>query len=192
MSKKSPELLQKESVIDDSIVEYMVNRKWAVDEKTERKRYLFRLAQKSKSDPDFAGKIGGILIYNQVMEAFLCDIIDMSIHYIKAEVWPVSVSLEVELDKATFGKLIEYFKQFATVESNRDVILSFLKKFNIKRNEVVHDLFDIRDLDRLALELQEYAELADKIVRLLADYDRQVYENFCELEKRVDFRKYLK
>ena len=103
-----------------------------------------------------------------------------------------SVSLEVELDKATFGKLIEYFKQFATVESNREVILSFLKKFNIKRNEVVHDLFDIRDLDRLALELQEYAELADKIVRLLADYDRQVYENFCELEKRVDFRKYQK
>ncbi|MBQ8358470.1 MAG: hypothetical protein IJX37_00960 [Oscillospiraceae bacterium] len=174
------------------VVDYMVNRKWAVDQKSERKRYLYRLAQESKTDKDFSSKIGGMLIYNQVIEQFLSDIVEMSIFYIKAEIWPVSVSLEINLEKATFGTMIEHFKQFATVEPNRELILSHLKKFNTKRNQVVHDLFDIQDLDKLAEELNDYAELADNIIRLLSEYDRQVCENFCQLDKRIDFKIFMK
>lgn len=181
-----------DSQIDDSIVTYMVNRGWTVDEKTARKRYLHHLAQQSKWDKDIASKIGGMLIYNQIIEQYLTDIVDMSIHFIKAETWPVAVSLDVELDKATFGKIIEYFKQFATFEPNRALILSYLKKFNIKRNQVVHDLFDVQDLSKLADELDDYADLADDTINLLTKYDDQVCENFRELEKRVNFRKYLK
>jgi len=138
-----------QAVCDRELFDYIRGRKWAVEQKTDRKKFLFRLAQQSKSDPDFAGKIGGILIYNQVIEQFLSDIVEMSIYYIKAKIWPVTVEMDVEMDKATFGKVIDYFRQFATVEPNRDKILSHLKKFNIKRNQVVHDLFDVEDLRKL-------------------------------------------
>lgn len=173
----------------ENILEYMLQRKWSVDGKCARKRYLHKLARQSKDDPDIATKIGGMLIYNQVIEQYLQDIVDMSIHYIKAEIYPVQISLDVELDKATFGKVIEYFTQYATVESNRELILSHLKKFNIKRNQVVHDLFDIHDLNKLAQELDKYAALADEIIGLLSKYDDQVCENFMQLEKRVNFRR---
>ena len=173
------------------IVQYMLKRRWTVDQKAQRKRYLYKLAQQSKDDPDVAGKIGGMLIYNQVIEQCLKDIVDMSICYIKAKVYPVEVLLEIDTDKATFGKIIDYFTQYATVEENRELILAHLKKFNIKRNQVVHDLFDIQDMDRLARELDNYAALADEIISLLRKYDDQVCENFCELEEKVDFRKYL-
>lgn len=172
-------------------VEFMVYRKWEEDRKSERKRYLYRLAQQSKSEQDFSSKIGGMLIYNQVIEQFLYDIIVLSIHYIKAEIWPVSVSLDMDIDKATFGKMIEYFKQFATVEPNRELILSHLKKFNIKRNQVVHDLFDVKHLDKLVDELDDYADLADEILFLLVEYEDQVCENLSDLEKRVDFKKFM-
>ena len=165
------------------ITEYMKNQDWSADRKKGRRRYLHRLAQDSRRDPDIASKIGGMLIYNQVIEELLTGIVELSINYIKAEIWPVSVSLEVDLDKATFGKVIEYFTQFATVEPNRELILSHLKKFNIKRNQVVHDLFDIEDLSRLGEELDEYARLADEILRLLNDYEQQVCDNFCKLKK---------
>lgn len=56
-----------------------------------------------------------------------------------------------------------------------------------KRNEVVHNLFDIEDLDLLANELDEYAGLAEEILHLLIEYDNQVCEKFCDLENRVDF-----
>jgi hypothetical protein len=132
-----------------------------------------------------------MLIYNQVIEQYLFDIVDMSIHYIKAEIYPVQIALDVELDKATFGKVIDYFTQYATMEPNRDLILSHLKKFNSKRNQVVHDLFDIRDMDTLGRELDKYAVLADEIIELLAKYDDQVYDNFSRLEQKMDFRKFL-
>ena len=170
------------------IAEYMRNQNWVADQKKGRRRYLHRLAQQSRHDPDIASKIGGMLIYNQVIEELLTSIVEMSINYIKAEIWPVSVSLEMDLEKATFGKVIEYFTQFATVEPNRELILSHLKKFNIKRNQVVHDLFDIEDLGSLGEELDNYASLADEILRLLTEYEEQVCNNFCQLKKRPDFQ----
>lgn len=169
------------------VMEYMADRKWDKAQKAGRRRYLHRLAQASKEDPDIASKIGGMLIYNQVIEQFLTDIVEMSIYYIKAKIWPVAVELDVDLEKATFGKVIEYFTQFATVEPNRELILSHLKKFNIKRNQVVHDLFDIEDMNALAQEMNEYAQLADDILRLLTEYEEQVSENFCQLGKSTDF-----
>lgn len=171
------------------ISDYMRNQNWQADQKKGRRRYLHRLAQQSRKDPDIASKIGGMLIYNQVIEELLTSIVEMSINYIKAEIWPVSVSLEMDLEKATFGKIIEYFTQFATVEPNRELILSHLKKFNIKRNQVVHDLFDIEDLSKLGQELDEYARLADEILRLLTDYEEQVCENFCRLKETPRYSK---
>ena len=172
------------------VVSYMVNRQWTVDQKAERKRYLYRLAQQSKFDRDIASKIGGMLIYNQVIEQFLIDITRMSIYFIKAEVWPVVVDLDVDIEKATFGKVIEYFTRYSTIEPNRDQLLAYLKKFNSKRNLVVHDLFDIQDLNKLGQELDEYAKLADEILILLVEYEDHVCENFCALSKRVNFQKY--
>ena len=174
------------------VVSYVANRQWEVDQKADRKRYLYRLAQQSKKDPDIASKIGGMLIYNQVIEQFMTDIVKMSIQYIKAEIWPVVVEMDIDIDKATFGKVIEYFKQYATVEPNRDQLLSYLKKYNTKRNQVVHDLFDVQDLSTLGRELDEYAKLADEILDLLMEYDNQVCGNFCQLCKREDFRKQKK
>lgn len=174
------------------LIRYITERKWTVDKKSERRRYLCRLARQSRTDPDIAGKIGGMLIYNQVLEQLLKDIVEESLYYIKAEIWPVKVELDPDLESATFGKVIDYFRQYATVEENRDQILSDLKKYNTKRNQVVHDLFDIHDLKRLGHELDDYAYLADEIIQLLEEYDRQVSDNFAQLEKKPEFRKFLK
>ena len=171
----------------DTITEYMQQRKWAAEEKRRRIAYLTGLAQKSRKDPDIAGKIGGMLIYNQIIEQYLADIVEMSIYYIKAAIWPESVCLDVDLDKATFGKVIEDFRQYATIEENRELILSHLKKFNTKRNQVVHDLFDIQDLRQLSRELDEYAKLADEILALLENYSNAVQRNFCQLRDLKDF-----
>ena len=175
----------------DEIVEYMVKRKWSTDLKSERKIYLLQLARQSKASAEISEKIGAMLIYNQVIEQFLADIIELSIYYIKAEIWPASVQLKVDFEKTTFGKMIELFKQYATIEYNRDTLLSYLKEYKTKRNQVVHKLFDIEDFAALSKELDQYADLADEIVHLLAEYDNQVCEKFCDLDQRVDFCDFL-
>lgn len=172
---------------NQSVIQYMKERQWVIDQKAERKRYLYRMAQEGKYDPDIASKIGSMLIYNQLIEQSLMDIITMSIHYIKATLWPVSVSLKLDLDKATFGKMIGYFEQCATIEPNRELLLSHLTKFNLKRNMVVHELFDIQDLNKLSIELNQYATLADEILKLLREYDDRICENFNQLARSKRF-----
>ncbi len=174
---------------DAEFYDYIARRQWTQEPQSRRRVFMHRLAQESRQDKDFAGKIGGILIYNQVIEHYLEDIITTSLYYIKAKIWPVAVNLDVDLDSATFGKVIEYFREFATVQENRELILSHLKKFNIKRNQVVHTLFDVEDLRRLYEELEEYAGLADEIIDLLEAYDRKVCQNFYQLEKSGSLKK---
>ena len=41
---------------------------------------------------------------------------------------------------------------------------------------------------RILKELDEFAELADEILKLLMEYDEQVQVNFRGLSRRVDFR----
>ncbi len=171
----------------DKIVEYMINREWADDVKSERKSYLFKLAQSSYKKDDISNKIGAMLIYNQLIEEFLKDIVEYSINYIKAEIWPASIQFSLDLSKFTFGRLINSFEQYATIEPNREIILTYLRKYVIKRNEVVHNLFNIEDLDKLSSELDEYALLADEITYLLVEYDNSICEKFCDLDNRVDF-----
>ena len=67
-----------------TVPDYMENRRWEADNQLARKRYLLHLAQKSKYDRDIASKIGGMLIYNQLIEQCLTDIVKNSIYYIKA------------------------------------------------------------------------------------------------------------
>ena len=46
----------------DTIVKYMIDRKWANDKKSDRKLFLWKLAQKSKEEKEVSHKIGGMLI----------------------------------------------------------------------------------------------------------------------------------
>ena len=92
--------------------------------------------------------------YYHLIEEFLKDITELSVNYIKAEIWPADVCLKLDFSKMTFGKLINEFKQYATIEHNREILLNYLQKYNLKRNEVVHHLFGIEDLEKLAIELE--------------------------------------
>ena len=52
------------NLLMDAIVQYMIERRWANDEKAERKKYLFKLAQQSKKQTEVSHKIGGIGDYS--------------------------------------------------------------------------------------------------------------------------------
>lgn len=175
----------------DKIVEYMVRNRWKTDIKIERKLELWNLAKESKKDLDVSHKIGGMLIYNQLIDEFLKDIVEYSIYYIKAEIWPSSFALQIDFSRKTFGQNIELFRQYATIEYNRDVLIKNLVLFNKKRNQVVHNIFDVKDLQSLKKEIDEHLEIAEEIVELLVEYDNCLCEKFVDLSQRVDFNDFV-
>jgi len=171
----------------DSIITYMKNGMWKDDLKFERKMYLRQLAKKSSKRTNIASKIGGMLIYNQLIEECLKDLVEYSAYYIKATMWPTQIDLSFDFSKSTFGGIIQSFQRYVLIEYNRDIIIDELKNYGKKRNEVVHHLFDIHDLSVLGAELDEYALRADEILSLLFEYDNAICEEFCELCENVDF-----
>lgn len=170
----------------DEILDYMVKGKWKTDIKQTRKQELWKLAKESQGDVDVSHKIGGLLIYNQLIDECLKDIIEYSIYYIKAEIWPASFALKVDFERKTFGQNIELFKQYATIEPYRELLIEYLVRFNKKRNQVVHNLF-VEDMQKLKDEINEHLILADEIVCLLVEYDNSICEKFVDLSERVEF-----
>ena len=170
----------------DEILDYLVKGKWKTDIKQTRKLELWKLAKESQRDENVSHKIGGLLIYNQLIDECLKDIIEYSIYYIKAEIWPASFALKVDFEKKTFGQNIELFKKYATIEPNRELLIEYLVRFNKKRNQVVHNLF-VEDMQKLEDEINEHLILAEEIVCLLGEYDNSICEKFVDLSERVEF-----
>lgn len=165
----------------------MKNQEWAEDYKLDRRLYLFNLAKNSFNHNDISKKVGGVLIYNQIIEQSLKEIIYCSVNYIKAEIYPSIIEMKVNLEKSTFGQLIEQFNQYAIIEPNRKIIEEYLKKLNIERNKVVHKLFEIKCIDKLENDLDAYSNLAFEVVMLLNEYYAQISLRLYDLAERVNF-----
>lgn len=110
---------EKGSVEMDEVLAFMVNKDWEKDEKASRKVYLHKIARESSKSDVPAQKIGGMLIYNQIIEQLLREIVIGSIAYVKAEIWPAEVQLDFKFNKMPLGNLISSFEQYATKETNR-------------------------------------------------------------------------
>lgn len=171
----------------DEVLAFMVNKDWEKDEKASRKIYLHKIARESSKNDDPAQKIGGMLIYNQIIEQLLREIVIGSIAYVKAEIWPAEVQLDFKFNKMPLGNLISSFEQYATKETNRQVIIEELRYYSEKRNAVVHKLFEISDIENLLEEIVEYDAVAEEIIGLLLQYCDDICSKFYDLENRVDF-----
>lgn len=171
----------------DNILKYMKDRKWAEDYKADRKVKLIKEANNSSKKNNIPSKIGAMLIYTQVIEQCIKEIIEASSSYIKAEIWPTDVDINIDLDKSTFGDVIEKFKKFGIKEKNREYIINSLKKFNKNRNKVVHNLFNLENENELNNELDFYNKVALELVELLIEYYNDLMYKFFDLENRVDF-----
>lgn len=175
----------------DEVLEFMINREWCKESKIEGKLYLLKRAQESKEANQLSTRIGGMLIYNQIVEQLLKEIIICSIGYIKAEIWPSSVQMDINISKLTFGKLIEYFKKFVIKKYNREILIKYLEELNRQRNEIVHKLFDFEEVMQIETKLIEYGEMSDEVIGLLLEYYNSISEELFDLEKRVNFESLL-
>lgn len=158
----------------NEIKEHIINKEWIDDPKTDIFFKYYKIAQKCSKSKNVEDLVSGTLLYNQLVEKSLRDTIIISIIVIKAKAWPEKVELDLNFDKATFGKLVEYFKRFALKKYNRDIIVKYLNDILPIRNKVIHKIFDIEDINK---ELADYFVKADELVLLLNGYYNSIAEN---------------
>ena len=172
----------------DLIKEHIKNEEWIFDPKEDKKMYFFKIAEKCSKSNRIEDLVSGTLIYNQLIEQSLVETIILSIIYVKARIWPKNVKLNLDFDKATFGKQIDYFEKYSIEEYNREINIKYLKDILKIRNKVIHHLFDISNFKN---ELEEYFEKANQLFMLLIEYYNAISEHIFYELGNFDFNKLL-
>ena len=176
---------------DRKIFEAMKNKDWWIDKFKSRKIELIRSCRKINSNSSISRKIGGLLLWQQVIEQFLKEIIQISLTYVKAEIWPTKIDFKIDYDRKTFGQVIEIYKNYSVDYEDRPKILEHLKTINDNRMTITHKMFEVENLEDLEDIFESSYNIHEELLKLLLDHYILVGNNFEDLKTRVDWEDFL-
>ena len=176
---------------DKKIFEDMNNKEWWIDKFKARKIELLRDSRRISSTSSFTRKVGGLLLWQQVIEQFLKEIIQISITYIKAEIWPAKVDLKINYDTKAFGQIIQLYKNYSIDYEDMPEIIGYLNQINNNRNKIVHKMFEVEDLNSLEDSFEESYNIHEDLLQLLLDHYILIGDNLEDLKSRVDWENLL-
>ena len=165
----------------------MANPSWWIDKQKERKLTLLASARNVRPQSSISKKMGALLIWQQVLEQFLKEIIEISIFYIKAEIWPTKIDLKVDFERKTFGQIIDDYENFSLYFKDKHITISKLKEVNSNRNKIVHKIFKINDLAQLEDYFRTNFKEYKNLLNLLLDHYSDICYYLEDLKKRVDW-----
>lgn len=176
---------------DRKIFEAMKNKDWWIDKFKSRKIELIRSCSKINYNSSISRKIGGLLLWQQVIEQFLKEIIQISLTYVKAEIWPTKIDFKIDYDRKTFGQVIEIYKNYSVDYEDRPKILEHLKTINDNRRTITHTMFEIENLEDLEDIFESSYNIHEELLQLLLDHYILVGNNLEDLKTRVDWEDFL-
>jgi len=176
---------------DRKIFESMKNKDWWIDKFKARKIELISSCRRINSNSSISRKIGGLLLWQQVIEQFLKEIIQISLTYVKAEIWPTKIDFKIDYDKKTFGQIIDMYKNYSVDYEDRPKIIGFLKTINDNRRMVTHKMFNVEDLEELENLFESSYDIHEELLQLLLDHYILIGDNLEELNDRVNFEHLL-
>ncbi len=176
---------------DRNIFEAMKNKDWWIDKFKARKIALIRSCRKINSNSSISRKIGGLLLWQQVIEQFLKEINQISLTYVKAEIWPTKIDFKIDYDRKTFGQVIEIYKNYSVDYEDRPKILGHLKTINDNRRTITHRMFEVENLEDLEDIFESSYNIHEELLKLLLDHYILIGNNLEDLKNRVDWEDFL-
>lgn len=176
---------------DRKIFEAMKNKDWWIDKFKARKIELIRSCRRIHSNFSISRKIGGLLLWQQVIEQFLKEIIQISLTFVKAEIWPVKIDYKIDYDKKTFGQIIEIYKNYSIDYEDKPIILGHLKTINDNRRIIAHKMFEIENLEDLENLFESSYNIHENLLQLLLDHYILVGDYLEDLKTRVNWENFL-
>ena len=176
---------------DRKIFEAMKNKDWWIDKFKARKIELIKSCRRINSNSSISRKIGGLLLWQQVIEQFLKEINQISLTYVKAEIWPTKIDFKIDYDRKTFGQVIEIYKNYSVDYEDRPKILGHLKTINDNRRTITHRMFEVENLEDLEDIFESSYNIHEELLKLLLDHYILIGNNLEDLKKRVDWEDFL-
>lgn len=128
---------------DKELLEIITNkRKWPYFDNLDLILKLMRIANDQFDTKTVGGSLSSILIFQQIIEQYLINLIKMSNLLIQAKIWPNRINL-VTNEKQMFGKILEEHKRIIDY-TNKNELLKKCNEFNSIRIQFVHHLLKFK------------------------------------------------
>lgn len=172
---------------DRKIFEDMKNKEWWLDKFKARKIELIKSCRKTNLNSSISRKIGGLLLWQQVVEQFLKEINQISITYVKSEIWPTKIDLKIDYERTTFGQVINIYKNHSIDYEDRPKIIQYLQTINDNRRIITHKMFEVENLEDLENVFESSYNIHEELLQLLLDHYILICNKLEELKTRVDW-----
>ena len=169
-----------------NITEYMKSNGWKTDIENLSKKYILNIAQTDYVNECTPNKIGGVLIYNQIVEQIMRETIDLSIKYIRANLWPDEINLTIDFKNKSFESLFNLFKQFAINGTAKDIVVSGLEEYNTLRRKTLYNISSMPTDKELIVDLNLHKDLGENVIYLLCKYGDFLCTKFEKLNDLND------
>lgn len=169
-----------------SIISKMSNEEnWPKINNIDLVRKLIEIADKQFANKSLEGYLSSILIYHQVVEELLINLLKLSNLYVQAEIWPTKLDLKIK-DKLMFGQILEEHKRSINFDK-KEQLLKECNDFNKIRIKFVHHLLKFKNESEIESEAKFVQEKFKIILDLYFEGNAFIEWLLSDLQKRVDW-----
>jgi hypothetical protein len=159
---------------------------WPKIDNTELIFKLLEIADKQHKSQTIEGLLSSLLIYQQIVEEYLINLLKLSNLYIQAEVWPTRLNLRIK-NKLMFGQLLQEHNRTIDFDKKAE-LLNECREFNETRIKFVHHLLKFNTQQEIIDEAKESMDKFDKISNLYNEGKAHVEWLLTDLQERVNWR----
>lgn len=175
---------------EEEVIQRISNKRQWPNIKAFRIVKLIRIAEKAYSQNSVDGRISSILIYHQIVEEFLRNLLELSNLYVQAKIWPSRIELKVK-DIMMFGQLIQAHNSSIHFEGKKE-LLNKSKTFNQTRIKYVHKLLAFETTEEVLEASNEIHEIFYSILDLYLKGRDHIEGLLTEIRNQIDWKDFEK
>ena len=175
---------------DQELLRKIANYKdWPGIENTDLIIQLMRLVNKQFDKRSIEGVLASVLIYQQIIEEYLINLMKMSHLYVKGEIWPSRINFPIK-KKMMFGDILDSHK--LTIDfDKKNVLLEKCREFNEIRIKFVHKLFQFDTTQELIKASENLQKKFREIGYLFWEGRSYLEWQLSDLNNRVDWEQLI-
>ncbi|MFY0645006.1 MAG: hypothetical protein JXR19_11110 [Bacteroidia bacterium] len=151
---------------------------------------LMQIASNAFHKNSVEGRLSSVLIYHQIVEEFLLNLVKLSNLYVQAEIWPNRLYLKID-DKLMFGQILKEHEKTIDFERKEELLLK-CSKFNQTRIKYVHKLLKFKTNEQIISEAGKIHDDFHEITELYLEASEFFQWLLGDLKERVAWKEMKK
>lgn len=162
---------------------------WPEIDNSELSKKLVQIAHKEFAKKTVGGYLSSILIYQQVIEEFLINLLELSNLYVQGEIWPARIEIKTK-NRLMFGQLVKEHQRTIDFD-DKDDLLQQCDAFNKIRIKFVHNLLKFKNNKEVIESVKDVPNQFLNIIDLYFSGRSHILWLLDDLNKRVDWKDLL-